>query len=149
MIRDFTSAPLRISCLAGREGKMWISNTTASWLPSVVLTSVHPERPVPMNLLSSVLEERQKKTRDRRWQAARNLIGEQDKQGCSSSPTVELRRFEYKRVTIKEPRTESPPSTRHTCLCTWSLKLDILLRADWTIQVQAWYCDTETDRQWR
>lgn len=133
MIQDFSFAPLWLSCHVGKQGQMWITNATANWLLPVGLTTVRPERPVPMNLLSSLLNEQQKKTRDRRWQAARNLIGEQDKQGCSSSPTVELRWFEYKRVKIKEPRTELSPAIQHTCLRMWSLNQDILLRTDWTI----------------
>lgn len=147
MTQDFTSPSSRISRHAGKQGQMRVRGPRADWLLPVCLTSIHPERPVPLNLLQE--QQKQNKTRDRLWQAAGNLMGGQNKQGCSSSPTVELRWFEYKRIEIKEPRTESSPSFQQTCLRMWPLNPDILLRADWTIQVQAWYCDTETDRQRR
>lgn len=99
------------------------------------------------SLCSLGTTKRKQETGDGRQQEI--LMGGQNKQGCSSSPTVELRWFEYKKIKVKEPRTESSPSFQQTCLRMWPLNPDILLRADWTIQVQAWDCDTETDRQRR
>lgn len=54
-----------------------------------------------------------KKTRDQNWQAARNLIGEQDKRGCSSSPTVELQWFEYESQDQRADRRITSLITTH------------------------------------